>query len=249
MPGALARIADDVRRRRNLELYATAAGALVVSVLSGFSDLLPEDLRWSAVIGGIGLLVYRATVPDGADRTGSVFADRGAFARAPIAPLLAEAREVWVFAPSGKNFLSSEHCALLARVLRRSDAVVRCVVLDPDQTEAVGIAAAQLRCELNVQPLPEALAVGLERLRVIAGWDLPGEFSCRLLGYNPGFSLVALDPGRGGPILVELHGVHNESSSSRMHLTFTRDVEPYWHEYWSGQFLGIWGNSRDCAMG
>ncbi|WP_116022732.1 hypothetical protein [Thermomonospora umbrina] len=243
----MARVTLDVRRGRNLELYVMAAGAMAVAALSAFGDLLPVDLRWSVAIGGIGLLVYRATVPPPREPVAPVYADRGRFTREPIAARLSTAREVWLFAPSGKNFLSSEHCAMLARVLRRPDAVVRCVLLDPGRTEAVGIAAAQLRCERTMEPLPAALASGLARLRTISDWDLPGRFSCRLLGYNPGFSLLALDPGRGGPIVVELHGVHNESSSARMHLSFTADVEPYWHEYWSEQFRRIWLNAVDCS--
>lgn len=217
------------------------------SALSTFGDILPSGLRWSACLGALGILLYRETVP-AAPSAGLQPADRARFVRTPVAPLLESAVEVWLFAPSGKNFLSSEHCAALARVLRCPDAVVRCVVLDPRRTEAVGIASAQMGCDRGLEPLPKALAAGLERLRVIAGWGLPGDFSCRLFGYNPGFSLIAIDPRRGGPILVELHGVRNETSSGRMSLLFTRGEHPHWHNYWTAQFLDIWDQSHDRPL-
>jgi len=241
--GALRRVAEDVRRQRHLEWYAMSAASMAFAALSAFGDALPVDLRWSLCIAGIGMLLYRTTVPAAAGPAGTAPADRGRFVQEPVAPLLESAHEVWMYAPSGKNFLSSEHCALLARVLRRPEGVVRCVVLDPARTGPVGIAAAQLRCARTLEPLPEALSSALERLRAIASWDLPGEFSCQLLDYNPGFSMIAIDPSRGGPVFVELHGVRNESSSDRMHLVFTADEQPAWHAYWVEQFSGIWDSS------
>ncbi|WP_344822928.1 hypothetical protein [Actinocorallia longicatena] len=210
--------------------------------------MLTPGLRWSVCLAALSLLVYRSTDPavrGGA--AGSVLADRKIFAENPLAPRLARAREVWVLAPAGKNFLSPEHCTLLRSVLADPGASVRCVVLNPSATEAVRIAAEQLTGEHSIEPLPAALDTALSRLRLMRSWDLPGELSCRVMDYSPGFSLVAIDPEEDGTVVVELHGVANDSSSARMHLTLTPGESGHWYRYWVKQFAEIWARSTEVT--
>ncbi len=75
----------------------------------------------------------------------------------------------------------------------------------------------------------------------MAAWHVNGSFEYRLLDYNPGFSLVAIDPSaRDGRLIVEFHGFHNEATSSRMHMELARQQSDHWYAYWSEQFNRIW---------
>jgi hypothetical protein len=68
-----------------------------------------------------------------------------------------------------------------------------------------------------------------------------GSFGYRLASYNPGFSLVAIDPGaRHGVVMVEFHGFHNQVTNTRMHIELTRAISDQWYSYWLGQFERIW---------
>jgi hypothetical protein len=72
-------------------------------------------------------------------------------------------------------------------------------------------------------------------------WKARGSFDYKLLNYNPGFSLVAVDPSsRNGQVIVEFHGFHNEATSSRMHIELTRQQSERWYTYWTEQFQRIW---------
>jgi len=76
-------------------------------------------------------------------------------------------------------------------------------------------------------------------------WSTQGSLEYRLLDYSPGFSLVAIDPGkRHGTVIVEFHGFHNESTTSRMHIELTRMDSHHWYAYWIDQFDYIWKAAR-----
>jgi hypothetical protein len=73
-----------------------------------------------------------------------------------------------------------------------------------------------------------------------------GRFEHRFAAYNPGFSLVAIDPqAKHGVVIVEFHGFHNESTGSRMHLELRRQDSQHWFDYWADQFDHIWRSARE----
>ena len=249
MRDSFRRIGQDVKQRRNLDAYAVAAAALAFAVLSVIGDSVPDGLRWAALLAGVGLLVFRITVPDramgGAD---DVLNDRSSFEDNPLPARLREAREVWIFAPSAVNLLAPHHCdTLRSAVLNDPDGVVRLVVLDPAEETAVQLAIRQLDDSVD-QPLQmfrSALDATTQQLRRLAGRQVKGSFEYRLLDYNPGFSLVVLDPGtRQGVVIVEFHAFHNELTSSRMHIEITRTETERWFTYWLDQFDHIWQAAR-----
>ncbi|MEV7008568.1 hypothetical protein [Streptosporangium sp. NPDC051022] len=241
----LRRMRADIRARRNIEVYALTLITLVFSLLSIVSDVLPENMRWGALLAAVGLLVHQITSPGGTvEIADQLLHDRSAFDETPLSRRLRTAREVWVFAPSAANVLSGPTVqALRAHVLRHEDAIVRVVVLDPAGEPAVTLAARQLGEHLDfpVHDFRSSLADTVGRLRLMATWPVKGAFAYRLLGYNPGFSMVVLDPGaKGGTAIVEFHGFHNDTSSSRMHLELTRERSKRWYRYWIDQFEHIW---------
>ncbi|MFI0486616.1 hypothetical protein [Actinomadura sp. 9N215] len=244
----LHRIRNDLRKGRNLESYVVALASLIFAVLSPLGDLLPPELLWSVLSAGVGLLVYRLTVPDAAP-VPSPLGGRSAVTDPAFRERLGRAREVWLLAPSGKNFMcTANRDVLRENVLRRRGGVVRVVVLDPSRTAAVEAAHRQLTGDYACQPFHQILAGAVAGLRRMSQAGTAGEFEFRLLDHNLGFSMVALDPSApDGVLIVELQGYHNESSSARMHLRLTRSMDEKWYEYWIDQFEQVWRGARPHA--
>jgi hypothetical protein len=239
------RIAKDLRNREYIDAYSIAFAAFGLAIFSLVPDLVPDALKWAAVLGGVGLLVLRITIPD--TRTGSadeLLSDRFAFDKTPFADRVESASEVWVFAPTGVNLLSVHNCELIRnKVLAKPDGILRIVILSPSSEQAIQMAIHQLDDSLDypVQDFRDSLATTERQLRAMHSWNVRGSFDYKVLDYNPGFSLVAFDPtSRNGRIIVEFHGYHNEATSSRMHIELTRQQSERWYGYWTEQFQHIW---------
>lgn len=245
MPSGWRRVARDLRDRRFIDVYSVAIVAFVLAVVSvvGYGS---DQLRWTVVLAALGLLVLRISVPETGPEPSldELLLDRFAFDAVPLADRLKEAREVWIFAPSAINLLSSHNCELLRTgPLSRSGGIVRVVVLDPARGEVIDLATRQLDDAFTspAQRFPAALAATVGKLEAMARWPVAGRIEYRMLPYNPGFSLVAIDPGaRGGRLIVEFHAFHNEATSSRMHVEITRKQSDRWYTYWAEQFENIW---------
>ena len=244
------RVWRDVRGRRHVEAYVIAAVSLCLTVLSLIGDIVGDDVRWSVVLAALTLLVYRITVAD-PDHPDTVLRDRTAFDRRPFASRLGDAREVWIFGPAATNLLTEETANhLRSTVLRRKNGLVRVIVLDPSDTAAVEIASRQLDESLDypVGSLRRALPEKVGLLELMSRWDVAGELAFRFAPYNPGFSLVAVDPSDAdGTVMVEFHGFHNESTASRMHIELTPAESARWFAYWVDQFEHMWKASAAPA--
>ncbi len=243
------RIGHDIRHQRNLDAYAVAVLAFAVAVLSVVADSLAAHFRWAVLLVGVGVLVFRITLPDRLPGdAGDVLHDRSAFDDKPFPARLRSARELWVFAPSGINLLAPQHGdTIRTTLLDKQDGAVRIVVLDPAEDGAVRLATRQLDDSLDypVQQFPSSLAATIDRLRRMAAWQVRGSFEYRLLDHNPGFSLVAVDPGTSrGVVIVEFHGFHNQVTNTRMHIELTRAESEQWYGYWIEQFERIWQAAR-----
>jgi hypothetical protein len=246
------RIGRDLRSRRNVEAYVVAATAVVFAVLSVVGDLAGENLRWAATLAALGLLVYRLADPVEAVDLDRVLHSRIAFDDVPFAARIRNAEVLWVYGPSAVNLISSIMNDLRRTVLARPNGVVRIVVLDPDDATAVALATRQLdeRVEFPTQEMPDALGRTVERLERLAGWETAGRIEHRFAPFNPGFSVVAIDPhGKDGVVIVEFHGLHNESETDRMHIELTRRASEHWYDYWTGQFEHLWSLARPPGTG
>jgi hypothetical protein len=254
MRRAFRRIGQDLKNRRNVDAYVVAAMAFVFAVLSVAGDVVGDQLRWAVLLAGVGLLVYRITLPDASTaQLDDLLNDRSDFEGRPLRSRLETARELWVFAPSAVNLLTAQSCdTLRATVLRHPEGVVRVVVLDPEDETAVRLAVRQLDDSVDypIQQFPASLRTTLQHLSHMAGWQVAGSFDYRLLDFNPGFSLVAIDPSaKHGTVIVEFHAFHNEATASRMHLELTRQASERWYSYWIDQFDSIWRAARPPAGG
>lgn len=247
MNNAWRRIGNDLRRRRNIEVYAAALLAIVFAILSILGDIVPENLRWATLLAGVALLVYRLAVPDGPVAIDAFFRDRKCYDAVPLASRFENAHEVWIFGPSAVNILSPKFCDDLRRtVLAREPGVVRVAVLDPAAQHAIRLAEQQLDGSIDypLQTLRPSLRDSVQRLKLMASWDVAGEISYRFVDYNPGFSMVAIDPGsHSGVVIVEIHGFHNETTDSRMHFEISGSDGSRWYSYWTDQFRHIWDSA------
>lgn len=239
------RIGHDLRHLRNIDAYAAALLVFVFAVLSVAGDLLPSNARWTVLFVGLGVLVFRITMPDHLDGSADdVLKDRSAFDDKPLPARLREASELWVFAPSAINLLPPQNCdTIRTTILANPDGAVRVVVLDPAAEAAVQFATRQLDDSLDSpsELFRSSLEATIGQLQRMTAWRERGSFEYRLADYNPGFSLVAIDPGsRHGVVIVEFHGFHNQVTNTRMHIELTRTISEQWYTYWLGQFERIW---------
>lgn len=226
-----------------------SACALVFSALSLIGDVLPQRIQLTALLAGVGLLVFRITLPTpGVSDVDAVLHDRTDLESVSVAGRLAGARDVAVFAPSGINLLSSGVCeALRSQVLSRADGKVRVLLLDPSATEAVRLAARQLDDgqEFSVESLAPSLRTVVSRMEMMRSWSVPGSFEYRLVDFSPGFSLFTVDPdSNNGSLIVEFHAVHGRHTGTRMHISLTRASSNRWHDYWLDQFEHLWALGR-----
>jgi hypothetical protein len=248
------RIGHDLRRLRNIDAYAVAFLAFVFAVLSLAGDVLPDNARWAVLLAGVGVLVFRMTIPDHGDGAADdLLKDRSAFEGKSFPARLREAKELWVFAPSAINLLIPQNCdTIRTTILANPDGVVRVVVQDPAEETAVLLATRQLDDSLDFpsQLFPSSLAATVRQLQRMAAWQARGSFDYRLAAYNPGFSRVAIDPGtRQGVVIVEFHGFHNQVTNARMHIELTRASSEQWYTYWLGQFDRIWHAAQPATGG
>ncbi len=245
----LSRLGREILQLRNVDVYVIAAVAIVLAVLSVVSDVVPDDLRWAGLFAGIAVLVYRSAIPSQRqDLFESMAGDRSDYDSISLSDRWRNASEVWIFGPSAINVLSARNCDILRKsVFSKQNAVLRIVVLDPDSTNAVGLAARQLDDSLDfpMQDFRTSLDSSIKQLRLMRSWVVAGDLQYRLAEYNPGFSLVATDPSsQHGCIIIEYHGAHNETINSRMHIELTRSISPRWYSYWMSQFEHVWDEAR-----
>ena len=122
----LRRIGRDLRQLRNIDAYATAFLIFIFAVLSVTGDILPDNIRWAVLLAGVGVLIFRMTIPDHYEGSpDDVLKDRSAFEDKPFPARLRTASELWVFAPSAINVLTPENCGTIRTgILANPDGVV-----------------------------------------------------------------------------------------------------------------------------
>jgi hypothetical protein len=179
------RIGSDLKNRRHVDAYSIAFVTFALAVLSLVPDIVPDQLRWAALLAGVGILVWKITMPEPlAGTLEDLLDNRFAFDRKPLSERLKNATEVCIFAPSAVNILSAHNCELLRTgVLNKPDGIVRVVVLDPANESAVQLATRQLDDSLDypVQDFQASLQATIRQLGIMASWHLRGSFDYRLL--------------------------------------------------------------------
>ncbi len=213
------RLVGDLKARNHLDTYALTAVVFTFAILSLVSDALDHNLRWAVLLSGVGLLIYRLTLAP-LDRSAGRFALRPQQIRGqPAGPAAPERpRCTGVRAVGGEPAVAAD--VRTAPEHRTGPAERICAGGGPRPRggrSAIGIAARQLddSLEFPIQRLPQSLASTPRTDEPDRPGGGPrGRSTYRVFPYNPGFSLVLVDPETShGRVIVEFHGFHNPSTS------------------------------------
>lgn len=233
----LQRIARDLFQGRNVESYLVVIVGLALVLLDIVGEV-PTSTQLSVIIAALVVLIYRESrQTDKSLDLDSVLQDRTGYT--PFREFVRGAREVWVYGASGVNALKGDS-GLVSEVLDKGGKV-RALIQDPAQTESIAILRQQLDKLNDLEIDLQSVLYTLRRVQA----ERSAAFEYRLLPYNPGFSLIIVNPNsRNGKVTVEFYGYHNDDIGKRMHIVIERDASQHWFDYWRDQFEMMWNAAR-----
>lgn len=230
----LSRIFRDISEGRNLESYVVSAVALVLAVVGLVDDAVSDSMKLAVILAALALLVFQTTEPK--EQTLSlddVLEDRQSFA--PFREFIHGGKELWIYGPSGGNVLRNDPD--IKREILDQGGTVRILMQNPD-APIVDYLPPHYN---DIHPIRDDIQASLRTLRNLAERVQPGTLDYGLVDYNPGFSLVVVDPdGAEGRLVVEFHGFATDQITDRMHLIIRRQQSQHWFEYWAAQFEALW---------
>lgn len=229
------RVIDDLTNLRNVDAYVVGfiGIALIVIDVLGTVEL---DAYLSVMTAALVVLLLRTTAPTRTEvDLDNVLLDRQSYT--PLREFIQGAHVVWVYGPSAVNVLR-ESAAFKREVLDRGGEM-RVLLQDPDADSSMAILRQQLDPNNNLDHDIQGSLYTLDKMR---DW---GKVDYRMLPYNPGFSLLVIDPdGKDGRLVVEFFGYHNNLIDDRMHILIERRSSQYWFEYWAKQYEIMWDAAR-----
>ncbi|MBC8098580.1 MAG: hypothetical protein H7Y11_04000 [Armatimonadetes bacterium] len=237
---AFGRIWNDIRNFKNIDAYVAIVAAIVFAAIGLFGDDLPLNVQMAVLLAGVGLLVYKTTVPEdrGALLLDDILKDRQAYGK--LSDFIAGADTLWVYGASAVNVV--RNIADIKREVLDRGGTVQVLLQDPQQTASVDILYRQLD---KVHDLLRDIQDVENTLRRVREMPMRGQLEYRFLPYSPGFSLMIVDPdGKDGRLVVEFYGYTNEIISDRMHIEIHRSQSQHWFEYWERQFRVMWENQE-----
>ncbi len=225
------RVINDLINLRNVDAYVVGfiGIALILLDVLGAVDL---NAYLSVMTAALVVLLFRTTAPPKKEiDLDNVLLDRQSYT--PLREFIQGAHVVWVYGPSAVNVLR-ESASFKREVVERGGEV-RVLLQDPGETASMAILRQQLDPNNNLDHDIQGSLFTLEKMRE---W---GKVDYRLLPYNPGFSLLVVDPdGKDGRLVVEFFGYHNNLIDDRMHIMIERRSSQYWFEYWAKQYQIMW---------
>lgn len=233
------RVLADVVAGRNIEAYAVTAVAITLAVIGVVDDVVPDSLKFAAILAALALLVLKSTAPDKqAVDLDAVLMDRQSYG--PFREFIQGAQTLWIYGPSAVNVLRNAH-DIKREVLDRGG-TLRVLIQDPASPLGMDVLVRQLD---KFYDLADDIKTALRTLDNMQRQS-PGAVEYGLVPYSPGFSLLVVDPdGRDGRLVVEFYGYENEQIIDRMHITIARHQSQYWFEYWANQYDLMWKARRD----
>lgn len=236
---AFSRIFKDISEGRHLESYAVTAVALILAVAGLLDNAVPDSMKLAVILAALALLVFQSTTPKEKNvDLDSVLQDRQSFS--PFRDFIRGGQELWVYGPSVGNVVRNDP-DIKREILDRGGRV-RILMQNPD-APIMGYLPDQYN---EIHPLKEDIQTTLRTLDNLAKRVNVGTLEYGMIDYNPGFSLVVVDPdGANGRLVVEFHGYATDAIVDRMHIVITRQQSQHWFEYWARQFEGMWQARRD----
>jgi hypothetical protein len=250
------RVIKDIKSKQNIDVYIVSFFAIGFAILTLAGDLpatlfgekMANQINTSFMLAALGLLVLNISIPKSkASQLDDYLDDRsnlGSFSER-----IRNATKLYIYAPSAANILRGDNAdAIRKSIFAKKDGELRVIIQNPDKQGAVDILVDQLdnSIDFQVQYLADELQNTLKQFKLIQSWNVDGTFQFKLLDYSPGFSLVLIDPHKNdGQIIVEIHGLHNESTDSRMNIVITKKESERWFTYWHRQFERMWQKSQE----
>ncbi|MAS37913.1 MAG: hypothetical protein CL610_28215 [Anaerolineaceae bacterium] len=235
----LTRIFKDIAEGRHLESYAVTAVALVLAVVGLVDDAVTDSMKLAVILAALALLVFQTTKPTEAQvDLDSVLEDRQSFT--PLREFIRGGKELWIYGPSVGNILRNDPD--IRREILNKGGSVRILMQHPDSPQ-MHVLPRQYNA---VHRLDDDIQTSMRTLTGLAGSLETGTLEFGMIDYNPGFSLVVVDPdGVQGRLVVEFHGYDTDQITDRMHIVITRQQSQHWFEYWAKQFDSMWQERRD----
>lgn len=228
------RVLADIAEGRNIESYALVLVAFALAVIGLVDDVVPQSVKFAVILAALALLVFETTKPDAqAVDYDSALRDRQGFG--PFREFIRGGKTLWIYGPSAGNILRND--ADIKREVLDAGGAVRILMQNPDAP----VMDSLPRQYNDVHPLRDDVQFSLRTLQNLAERLSAGRLEYGLIDYNPGFSLVVVDPDSpDGRLVVEFHGYDSDTITDRMHITLTHQQSRRWFDYWSSQFETMW---------
>lgn len=232
------RVGADLVNGRNIEAYAVAVVALALAIIGVVDDVLPDSVKFAAILAALALLVFKTTAPEErAVDLDAVLQDRQSYG--PFREFIAGAHEVWIYGPSLINVLRNE--GDIKREVLDKGGRLRVLLQDPESALGMEVLYQQLD---KIHDLADDIRSSRRILDNMKAWGV-GTVEYGYLPYSPGFSLTIVDPdNKNGRLIIEFYGYQNELITERMHIVITRQQSQHWFEYWDEQFKQMWKSRR-----
>lgn len=232
----LQRIGSDIVAGRNIEAYVISVIAVILAIAGVVDDAIPTDWKLAAILAALALLVFQTTRPEKqAADLDSVLHNRQAMGA--FHDLIHGTRTLWIYGPSAINVLRD--MPFIKREILDHGGKVRVMIQDPESQIGMQILHDQMDKTLDLE---KSIQMSLDILANAARWGV----EYRLKDYNPGFSMVVIDPDkRNGRVIVEFLGFRNELITDRMHISISREQSQYWFDHWTKQYEALWDSARE----
>ncbi len=229
------RILDDILNFRNVDAYVVA-GLGIIMVVLGVLNPPDSEIYLLVITAGMVVLLFRETAPPSKEvDLDSVLHTRQTYK--PLREFLQGAKTVWICGPSNYNVLRD---AALQREVLENGGEVHVLLQDPTITASMDILHQQLDPTSDLDHDIRGSLILLEKMRASNS-----KADYRMLPYNPGFSMLIVNPTNGsGYLTVEFFGFHNNLIDERMHIVIERKSSQYWFEYWVKQYQTMWEASK-----
>jgi hypothetical protein len=115
-------------------------------------------------------------------------------------------------------------------------------IIQEDTADALAQTAVQLDDNLDLEQTLRSSKATLDKLAASPG------FSYRRLPFNPGFSLVIVNPNEpDGYVIFESHGFRDDNIADRMHIVISRRESSRWFLYWVDRFETMWTSAKSAT--
>lgn len=259
----LEKIAKDLSKGLNLEVYLTIAVALAVIVLDAVSVVSLETIS-AVILATLALLAFstinnRWQMETLQEQTtplskwveehllGRTRAEDLLLRRAPrYDDELAAAEQIFIAGVTLSRTVRTYLGIFEERL--KAGASIRLIIIDP-QSNVVEQAALRSFGVTDARYYPNRIRPTLDIFKILASLpNLKGSLELSLLPFLPSFGLIMIDPDKTeGKIYVEIY--QHKSVALNPAFVLERGSEPTWYDFFREQFDLLWDSARPVEAG